>query len=78
MEGLLLQLIVFGCKEVINNNKNGFLVNKEDVNDLVEKITFFIENLQKINSMANESYKLCKSKFDVNLVNKQMLKILKI
>jgi len=32
-----------GCKQLVKNNKNGFLVNSKDVNSLVNAITSFIE-----------------------------------
>lgn len=66
-----------GCKEAFNN-KNGFLVKPKDSNDLAEKMFYFIENPNLISKMANESYKYCKSKFDVNLVNNEIIKILQL
>lgn len=67
-----------GCKEVINDNKNGFLVTPKDVNELVVKMIYVIENQNLIPQMAEESYQYCLKKFDVNIVNKQILNILNI
>lgn len=67
-----------GCKEVINNNKNGFLVTPKDENDLANKMIYFIENQNLIPQMAEESYQYCQTKFDVNIINKQLLNILNI
>lgn len=68
-----------GCKEAINNNnKNGFLVDIKDSKALAEKMIYFIENPNQISIMAEESYNYCKSKFDVNLINNEMLRILNI
>lgn len=67
-----------GCKEAINDNKNGFLVSIKDAKNLAEKMIYFIENPNQISIMAEESYNYCKSKFDVNIINNEMLKILNI
>lgn len=67
-----------GCKEVINYNKNGFLVNIKDSQDLANKMIYFIEHPEIIPVMAEESYNYCKLKFDVNLINNQILKILNL
>lgn len=67
-----------GCQEVINNEKNGFLIPPQNINELFQKMIYLIEHPKKLSFMAKESNLFCKSKFDVNLVNKQMLKILNI
>ncbi len=67
-----------GCKEVINNEKNGFLVPIQDYQELAEKIIYIIENPKIIEKMSDESYKYCKQRFDVKIINKKMLQILEI
>jgi glycosyltransferase involved in cell wall biosynthesis len=67
-----------GCKETVIDGITGFLVPKEDIKALTEKMIWFIENQEQIPIMGNASYELCKSKFDVNIVNRQMLEIMDI
>lgn len=67
-----------GCRETVENGVNGFLVNKWDINELAEKMIFFIENPDKILEMGNESYRIAKEKFDVEKVNQRLLKILEV
>ena len=66
-----------GCRETVIKDLNGKLVKPRNVNDLAEKMKLLLnlshENLIK---MGDESIKLAKEKYDVNKVNKQILKIL--
>lgn len=66
-----------GCKETIIDGINGYFVNIKDKNDLVEKMEKMIKskNLQK---MGDESYKICLEKFDINIINKNMMEVMKI
>lgn len=66
-----------GCREVING-KNGFLVKPKDVNDLKEKIIYMIEHHEEVEKMGEESYKYCRERFEVSIINKKMLEILEI
>ena len=67
-----------GCKETIGAKKNGLFVKIKDVNDLVDKMEWMIENPKEIEKMSDNSYELCKSKFEVSIINKRMLEILEI
>ena len=66
-----------GCKQTIKEGINGYFVKPKDANDLALKMELMLKNphLQK---MGNESYKLCKQKFNINLINKQMMDIMEI
>ncbi|WP_455787621.1 glycosyltransferase family 4 protein [Parabacteroides goldsteinii] len=64
-----------GCRETVENGKNGFLIPIKDVNALVEKIEWFIQNPEQIPVMGERSFELCKRKFEVSKVNKDMIKI---
>ena len=66
-----------GCREVING-KNGLLVLPRNVKDLEEKMLYMIEHKKEVTSMSEESYKYCKERFEISLINKKMLKILEI
>lgn len=67
-----------GCKETVIDGKNGYFVKTKDVDDLVKKMELLISNPKEVEMMSDESYKLCKKKFDVNIINSKMLKIMGI
>lgn len=65
-----------GCRETVINGLNGFLIPKWNVNALVDKMIYFIEHPEQINRMGYESHKIACEKFDVNIVNKKLFKIM--
>ncbi|MEG0031601.1 glycosyltransferase family 4 protein [Acinetobacter sp.] len=67
-----------GCRDTVVDGANGFLVPKWDIDVLVEKMCFFIENPEQVNIMGLESYKIAIEKFDVHTVNKKLFRILGI
>ena len=67
-----------GCKETVNEGINGFMVPVGSVKKLVNKMIWFIDNKDKIQSMGEESREIVENKFDVRKVNKEMLRILGI
>lgn len=67
-----------GCRETVINEKNGFLVPIQNGKAIAEKMERFILEPELIHSMGKESYKYCKAKFDVNKINNDMCKYLKI
>lgn len=67
---------VRGCREVIKDGKNGVLVRPKDVEDLVEKMEYMIENQDKLEAMGQASNEYAKERFDINKINKKMLEIM--
>ena len=67
-----------GTKEAVEDGVNGFLVPIKNAEALAEKMLYLIENREETKKMAEASYELCKKKFDVNIVNEIMLKIMEI
>ena len=67
-----------GCKETVVDGKTGFLVPVQDANSIAEKMLEFINNPELIEIMGKESLNYCVQKFDVNKVNNDMCKYLKI
>ena len=67
-----------GCKETVEEGVNGFMVPIGSIKKLAERMIWFIENTEKIQSMGEESRSIVENKFDVRKVNKEMLKILDI
>jgi glycosyltransferase involved in cell wall biosynthesis len=63
-----------GCKETVENKKNGFIVPTKSVDDLVIAMKNFIEDPELIKTMGNKSRKLAEQKYDVKKVNEKMLR----
>lgn len=67
-----------GCKETVKDGVNGFFVNIHSPNDCAEKMIYFIEHPTEIERMGKESLLLCKSKYEVSIINRDMLSIMNI
>lgn len=67
-----------GCRETVINGYNGYLTTAKKIDDLVEKMEYFILNPAEIQRMGENSTKYCKEKFDINIVNRQMLAAMNI
>ena len=67
-----------GCKETVDDNKNGFLVSIGSSTELAKRMIWFVNNRDKIKSMGEHSRKIVEKRFDVRKVNQEMLKILEI
>lgn len=66
-----------GCRETVNSTaRNGFLIPVKDVAALVSKIKHFIVNTPDVISFGLNGRSFIAEKFDVNLVNIQMLQII--
>ena len=62
-----------GCRETVIDGYNGFLVPVMNSTVLYEKMRILVEDSKLRERMANNSFKICKDKYDVNLVNKILL-----
>lgn len=67
-----------GCRETVDNGRNGWLVEVGNCQELAERIIWFIENSDKWQEMGDASFDIVKQKFDVEKVNQELLKIMKI
>lgn len=65
-----------GCRETVENGKNGFLIPKWDIDALAEAMKYFIENPTEITRMGQESHQIAVQKFDSDKVNKKLFKII--
>ncbi|WP_373331803.1 glycosyltransferase family 4 protein [Thiopseudomonas alkaliphila] len=63
-----------GCRETVVNGVNGYLVPVRNSEALVEAMIKLIEKPALIASMAIESRRIAEEKYDVNIVNEQMIK----
>ncbi len=67
-----------GCRETVIDGETGFIVPVKDGKAVAEKMLKFIENEDLIKEMGEKSRAYCKEKFDVNKVNEDMCRYLKI
>ncbi|MND81218.1 N,N'-diacetylbacillosaminyl-diphospho-undecaprenol alpha-1,3-N-acetylgalactosaminyltransferase [compost metagenome] len=70
-----------GCRETVNVSPsctNGFLVPVKNIPALASKMEHYINNTRDIISYGINGRKFAKEKFDVNLVNAEMLKIMNV
>lgn len=74
----ILTTDVPGCRETVRNGVNGFLVPVRDHEALVEKMRWMIENSTECERMGAQSLCLVREKYDVNQVNRMMLKHLEV
>ncbi len=56
---------ISGCKDVIVENETGFLINPMDVDDLVTKIKYFIQNSEAYFEMSQNSFHHAKNNFQI-------------
>lgn len=62
-----------GCRETVENGKNGLLVEVKSVDSLINAMETLIKNPLLIQEMSTYSRKLAEQKFDVHKVNEFML-----
>lgn len=62
-----------GCKEVVEDGYNGFLIPIKDANALANKITYLIEHPDTAREFAKNSRKRAIKAFDVKIIVKQYL-----
>lgn len=74
----ILTTDVPGCRETVVNGCNGWLVEKANVKELVEKMVWFIQNQKEWRRMGNESRLIVENKFDVRKVNEDLFKIMEL
>ena len=72
----ILTTDVPGCRETVINGENGWLVEKANVEQLAEKMIWFIENPNEWQRMAEASRAMVEDKFDVHKVNKELMNIM--
>ena len=72
----ILTTDVPGCRETVINGENGWLVEKANVEQLVDRMTWFIENPLEWQRMAEASRNMVENKFDVHKVNAELVNIM--
>jgi glycosyltransferase involved in cell wall biosynthesis len=67
-----------GVIELIDDTKTGFLVEPNSVSDLVEKLTFLLENEEEIQRIGMNSYKIALEKFQNRPNITQIVKVYEV
>jgi glycosyltransferase involved in cell wall biosynthesis len=64
-----------GTDEVVEDQFNGFLIDSENENQLLEKILFFFNNKKLINEFGRNGRKLIEEKFDIKIMTENYIKL---
>lgn len=65
-----------GCRECVIHNENGFMVQPQNAESLVEAINKFIQNPNMIKKMGLKSYQIVEEKFSNGKIFQQYLELL--
>lgn len=65
-----------GCRETVVDGVNGFLVPARDENALAQAMRKFVKDPSLIASMGRESYQMAVDRFDVHVINRQLIEVL--
>ena len=66
-----------GCRESVKEGVNGFLIETQNLDALIKPMEYFITNPEKIKEMGINSRKYAEERFDVNIINSDLIKIIK-
>lgn len=66
-----------GCRETIKNGMNGFLIEPKDQKSLTQAMIELLEKPNLVASMGKVSRSLAEEKFNVTIINHELLKIIK-
>ena len=75
MEKPVIATDVGGNKEMMSNNKTGYLVKEGNAEDVIEKLSDLLNNKQKSIEMGKEGAKFVKDEFNWERVAKNFLRI---
>lgn len=67
-----------GCRETVKDGVNGYLVPVKDVKALADRMITFIEEPEKVKSMGAKSRAYAMKRFDVDIVNEDMIRNMQI
>ncbi|MEL7608279.1 MAG: glycosyltransferase family 4 protein [Bacillota bacterium] len=65
-----------GCRETVEHGTNGYLVPAKQPAALADAMKKLVDSPETIAQMGQESLNICRTKYDVQLVNREMLHIL--
>ncbi len=67
-----------GCRETVEEGKNGFLVPTRNAGALATAMKYFLDNPDQIERMSKESFKMAKERFDVHKINQQLINFMEL
>lgn len=67
-----------GCKETVEEGRNGFLIPIKDATQLAKAMKYFLDNPSEIEKMGMESYKMAQDRFDVHKINEQLINFMQL
>lgn len=67
---------VVGCKDTVINGYNGFIVPCYDIEKMVEKVVWYIENPQKVEEMGRNARKYTEENFDQKKINERISRLI--
>ncbi len=67
-----------GCRSTVIDGETGFLVPVRDSRAVADKMTWFLEHPEAIPEMGERGCRYVREKFDVNKVNADMIRIMKL
>lgn len=73
----LIATDVPGCREVIENERNGFLVRPKDIEALKQAMSIFISDKTKRIEYGKNSLAMSKQKFDQRAINERIVNLYK-
>lgn len=65
-----------GCKETVKKDYNGILIEPRSLEPLIEAMEFFLNHKEKIKEYGENSRHYAEERFDVNIINKQLLHLI--
>lgn len=65
-----------GCRESVKEGVNGFLIEPQNLDALIKPMEYFITNPNKIKEMGINSRKYAEERFDVNIINNDLIAII--
>lgn len=66
-----------GCREAVREGVNGFLIEPQNLEALVKAMEYFITNPNIIKEMGINSRKYAEERFDVNIINNDLVNLIK-
>ncbi|MBQ8201316.1 MAG: glycosyltransferase family 4 protein [Clostridia bacterium] len=67
-----------GCRDAVQDGVNGLLTEPKNAEMLADKMCWMIEHPEEVARMSQRSIEICRERYDVNVVNAKMLKLLEV
>ena len=65
-----------GCKETVKKDYNGILIKPQNIDALINAMEYFLINSDKIEEMGINSRNYAEERFDVNIVNSDIIELI--